>query len=67
MTTWLNVPYSEKDKAKALGCRWDTYYRQWWKPEAVDINNLPIHWHLREGQRWSNNKRGGVVVPKRAR
>lgn len=67
MTTWLNVPFEERTMAKELGCRWDKYYRQWWKPETIDIQTLPSHWHLREGQRWSNSRKGDVVVPKRVR
>lgn len=27
---YLNVPYAEKDAAKALGARWDPDRRQWW-------------------------------------
>ena len=66
MTFWLNVPYSERKRAKELGCKWDTYFRQWWKPEAIDVQNLPIHWHLREGQRW-NKQRGDVVALKKVK
>lgn len=27
---YLNVPYAEKDKARALGARWDTGRNHWW-------------------------------------
>lgn len=69
MTVWLNVPYDEKNTAKEIGCRWDPEFKQWWKPECIDMSSIPKHWHLREGQRWktNNNKRGDVVVPKRVR
>ena len=31
---WLDVPYAEKDAAKALGARWDPRERRWWAPPA---------------------------------
>ena len=30
--TYLDVPYSEKDQAKALGARWDNAARRWYDP-----------------------------------
>lgn len=30
--TWLDVPYAEKDEAKALGARWDPDARRWYAP-----------------------------------
>ncbi|MGH9214185.1 MAG: DUF5710 domain-containing protein [Acidimicrobiales bacterium] len=29
---WLDVPFSEKDKAKALGARWDPARKRWYAP-----------------------------------
>src|SRR5262249_1691886 len=29
---WLDVPYSDKDHAKALGARWDRAARRWYAP-----------------------------------
>lgn len=29
---WLDVPFAEKDEAKALGARWDPKVRSWWAP-----------------------------------
>lgn len=29
---WLDVPYSDKDHAKALGARWDGAARRWYAP-----------------------------------
>jgi hypothetical protein len=29
---WLDVPYSDKDQAKALGARWDSRARRWYAP-----------------------------------
>lgn len=31
---WLDVPYDEKDAAKALGAKWDPRVRRWYAPEA---------------------------------
>jgi hypothetical protein len=33
---WLDVPYSEKDQAKALGARWDASARRWYAPSSGD-------------------------------
>lgn len=32
----LNVPYSEKDEAKALGARWNPEKKKWYVPDGVD-------------------------------
>lgn len=32
---YLNVPYSEKEEAKALGSRWDANKRQWYITENL--------------------------------
>src|SRR5215831_6639908 len=29
---WLDVPFAEKDEAKALGARWDPKARSWYAP-----------------------------------
>lgn len=34
--TYLNVSYAEKDKAKALGARWDPNRRSWYAPAGLD-------------------------------
>lgn len=34
---YLNVPYAEKDAAKALGARWDPSRKQWYVPADKDI------------------------------
>lgn len=31
----LNVPYAEKDEAKALGARWNPRKRSWYVPDGV--------------------------------
>jgi exodeoxyribonuclease VII large subunit len=35
--TYLTVPFSQKDKAKALGARWDTAQRQWYVPSGLEL------------------------------
>ena len=35
--TYLNVPYAEKDSAKALGARWDASNKKWYAPDSLDI------------------------------
>lgn len=37
MTTYLDVPFKEKDEAKALGARWDAGARKWYVPEGTEI------------------------------
>lgn len=34
--TVLNVPFSEKDQAKALGARWDGELKKWFVPAGQD-------------------------------
>lgn len=34
---YLNVPYAEKDQAKALGARWDAPNKKWYAPSGVDL------------------------------
>lgn len=33
---YLNVPYAEKDAAKALGARWDAANKSWYIPPGKD-------------------------------
>ena len=35
--TYLNVPFKDKNTAKALGARWDNAARQWYVPEGGDV------------------------------
>jgi hypothetical protein len=35
--TYLNVPYAEKDAAKALGARWDAAGKKWYVPANKDM------------------------------
>ena len=34
--TYLNVPYREKDEAKALGAKWDRKQKSWYAPAGMD-------------------------------
>ena len=33
---YINVPYKEKDEAKALGARWDKQHQSWYIPRKLD-------------------------------
>ena len=33
--TWLDVPYAEKEEAKAQGARWDPAARRWYAPRLL--------------------------------
>jgi len=35
--TYLTVPFAQKDKAKALGARWDGAAKRWFVPAGVDL------------------------------
>lgn len=43
--TYLNVPYAEKDEAKALGARWDPVNKKWYVPAGKDIASFS-RWQL---------------------
>lgn len=42
--TYLNVPYAQKDAAKALGARWDPANKKWYVPAGKDIAPF-AQWH----------------------
>lgn len=42
--TYLNVPYAQKDAAKALGARWDAAKKKWYVPIDKDITPFS-QWH----------------------
>jgi hypothetical protein len=51
----LNVPFSEKDEAKALGARWDATTRNWYVPDGVD--SAPFdRWIPRHRAGYSHNE-----------
>ena len=35
--TFLNVPYAEKDEARALGARWNPARKRWYVPPGVAV------------------------------
>ena len=35
--TYLNVPFAQKDAAKALGAKWDAVNKKWYVPAGKDI------------------------------
>lgn len=37
MKTYLNVPYSKREKAKQLGARWDLARRKWYVEDRSDL------------------------------
>lgn len=37
-STYLTVPFREKDEAKALGARWDPAQRSWYAPAGADLD-----------------------------
>jgi hypothetical protein len=38
MTTYLKVPYEEKDHAKSLGAKWDPARKVWFIPDGKDVS-----------------------------
>jgi hypothetical protein len=40
---YLDVPYAQKDSAKALGARWDATTKKWYVPAGKDIT-LFVKW-----------------------
>lgn len=38
--TYLYVPFEDKDRAKALGARWDNDVKSWYVPEGIDITKF---------------------------
>ena len=35
--TYLDVPFKDKDQAKALGARWDAAVKKWYAPDGKDV------------------------------
>jgi len=46
--TYLNVPFAQKDEAKALGARWDAVPKKWFVPADKDIT-LFARWQAESG------------------
>ena len=45
---YLNVPFAQKDAAKALGARWDAANKKWYVPADKDIT-LFAQWQTQSG------------------
>lgn len=46
--TYLNVPFAQKDEAKALGARWDAVQKKWFVPVGKDLA-LFARWQAESG------------------
>lgn len=46
--TYLNIPFAQKDEAKALGARWDSVQKKWFAPADKDIT-LFAKWQTEPG------------------
>jgi hypothetical protein len=45
---YLNVPFAQKDEAKALGARWDAVKKKWYATASKDIT-LFARWQTESG------------------
>ena len=45
---WLDVPFADKDAAKAAGAKWDGREKRWYAPEGADLNKLQPWLHKQE-------------------
>lgn len=59
--TYLDVPFREKDQAKALGARWDPAARKWYVPQGKDL--APFSAWLAAADASANNKVTSPVLP----
>lgn len=48
MMTFLNVPYAEKDEARALGARWNPGRKRWYVPDGVALDPFQ-KWMAKDG------------------
>lgn len=53
--TKLNCPYQEKNQAKALGAKWDSYNKTWYVPAGLDLNQF---------SRWLTDDKNKKIEPK---
>ncbi len=61
LKTYLNVPFAEKDAAKALGAKWDAIQKKWYVPADKDIM-LFAAW-----QTDSSESRSSAAAPTRSK
>jgi hypothetical protein len=45
--TILEVPYTDKNEAKALGAWWDPELKKWFVPSGIDLRPF-AKWHIRK-------------------
>jgi len=38
--TTLEVPFAEKDQAKALGAKWNPDLKKWFVPEGIEVDKF---------------------------
>jgi len=60
MTTFLNVPYAEKDEARALGARWNPGRKRWYLPAGVAPE--PFQKWLAEGAEAKSGRSDSAVA-----
>jgi hypothetical protein len=58
--TFLNVPYAEKDEARALGARWNPGRKRWYVPTGVALE--PFQKWLKEGGGRADSAAAKVAV-----
>lgn len=68
--TYLNVPFAQKDAAKALGARWDAGMKKWYVPPGKDVglftqwqsDSTPLDASLSTEIPASNNANAGIFT-----
>lgn len=56
---FLNVPYAEKDEARALGARWNPTRKKWYVPDGVALAPFE-RWLVESGARPDGGGGGGA-------
>jgi hypothetical protein len=56
--TFLNVPYAEKDDARALGARWNPGRKRWYVPAGVPLEPFE-KWLAKDGAAAAGGSSGG--------
>ncbi len=56
--TYLNVPFAQKDAAKALGAKWDPAKKRWYAPANMDpaFAKWQVHTATEQAPATANNK-----------
>ena len=49
---YLTVPFEAKDRAKALGARWDSFAMAWFVPHGLDIHQFSEWWPADLAAEW---------------